>query len=371
MTGTRATDRADSSCDALVVCALKIEYDQLTRVTDGLLDGQWTETRTEGGRIVAAARFDAGAGGSIVLRAGFVGRMGREHAQALAPVLLAVHPARCIAMSGICAGRRGEVGLGDVVLADRLWSYDAGKRTIVNGREEFLADPHQWGVPGAWVERMRRVAIAPGSAWLSERPPSDDPKRARFRVHVGPIATGAAVSKTNEFARLVPSMRKVIGIDMEASGLAATADAHGVPVLVAKGVADFGDEFKDDRYQAFASRASAECLVRLLRDSADLLRPDAAPLQVGTPGSSLDASDAVEIVRALAECYPELGAVRALWERAGGLRSDVDNIERPRDLWQQLWRRSVQGGPVRPDVLLRTALEDFPHHLVFQAHLGR
>ena len=33
----------------------------------------------------------------------------------------------CIAM---CAGRRGEVTIGDVIVADRLWMYDAGKLKV-------------------------------------------------------------------------------------------------------------------------------------------------------------------------------------------------------------------------------------------------
>lgn len=87
-----------------------------------------------------------------------------------------------------------------------------------------------------------------------------------FKIHVAPIATGAAVVEdAGVFPRLSHSMRKVLGIDMESSALAALAEAHGVPVLIAKAASDFGDRFKDDRYRTFAARASAECLLQLLR----------------------------------------------------------------------------------------------------------
>lgn len=87
-----------------------------------------------------------------------------------------------------------------------------------------------------------------------------------FRVHTGPLATGASVVEDEGiFSRLSKSMRNVIGIDMESSALAALAEVHEVPIIVAKGVSDFGDTYKDDRFRTFAARASAECLVSFFR----------------------------------------------------------------------------------------------------------
>jgi hypothetical protein len=88
------------------------------------------------------------------------------------------------------------------------------------------------------------------------------------------MATGAAVSEDESiFPRLAESMRKVLGIEMEASALGALGNIHNIPVLVAKGVSDYGDSFKDDRYREFAARAAAECLIDLLRNAVDLLPP--------------------------------------------------------------------------------------------------
>jgi hypothetical protein len=208
-----------------------------------------------------------------------------------------------------------------------------------------------------------------------------------FSVRVAPMATGAAVNEdAGIFARLSHSMRKVLGVEMEASALGALGEALDVPVVVAKGVSDYGDPFKDDRFRDFAARAAAECLIALLRQAADLL-PNVAS---GTPhggghssgSTSQDASARtaaapatsdlpLDLIHALAEEYPDVRDARALWARAGGSGSEVENVPRPRDMWQRLWLRSMQGASVRPAALLQAALADRPNNPVLLQNLRR
>jgi nucleoside phosphorylase len=353
-------------------------------------------------------------------------------------------------MSGICAGRRGKVALGDVIFADRLGSYDVGRTTVEDGEQRFQGDMFQFHPPLAWVQRMQRVSVSPEAPWLAERPllpldhqedwvlmrllAGEDPRssadfsqacpdwsavlprlwqrkwvekpliltdvgRARatelgllyqgrlpapaaFQIHVAPIATGASVTEDpGIFPRLASSMRKVLGVEMEASALGALGELHGVPVVVAKAASDYGDTFKDDRYRQFAARAAAECLIALLRDAVDLLpdrdasatitREESGPRLVMPPSatSALTTGLPLDLIRVLAEEYPDVRDARALWERAGGKASEVENIPRPRDLWQRLWIRSAQGASVRPAALLTEALKDLPDNAVLIHHL--
>jgi hypothetical protein len=188
---------------------------------------------------------------------------------------------------------------------------------------------------------------------------------------VAPIATGACVTEDpGIFPRLASSMRKVLGVEMEASSLGALGDMLGVPVVVAKGVSDHGDGFKDDRYREFAARAAAECLIALLRGAADLLsepQRETTPAAAPSPSSNGLPRDLIAL---LAEEYPDVGDARALWKRAGGKASEVENIPRPQDLWQRLWIRSTQGASVRPAALLQAALEDLPNSPVLLHHLA-
>lgn len=428
--------------DILLICALKDEYDQVLKVTDGLQPPRWHEYSLTGGWIVADASFATASGGTLRIRATHASHMGREEAQATASKLIGEQPARCIAMSGICAGRRGKVSLGDVVFAERLWSYDAGKTTEENGEQKFEGDPIQYNPSPVWVQRMQHVPIPqPNTPWLSSRPtmplehqeewvllrvlageepsqhadfntacpnwsavlprlwrrnwlvepltltatgrkyaeklallhPGSLPAPPDFKIHVAPMATGAAVSEdTGIFPRLAKSMRKVLGIEMEASALGALGAVHDIPVVVAKGVSDYGDPFKDDRYREFAARAAAECLIKLLRNAEDLLPQQRTPtvLASGSLSSpSVTTSIPSDLINELAEEYPDVQSARALWQRAGGKGSDVENITRPRDLWQRLWQRSMQGAAARPERLLQAALADLPDNAVFCQNL--
>lgn len=420
--------------DILLLCALKDEFDQVLNVTDGLSSLGWQSVSDSSGRLFADGQFMAKNNKNIHIRATYAGYMGREQAQAVASNILRETPVRCIAMSGICAGRRGKLELGDVIVAERLWSYDAGKSTIENGKEFFQGDMLQYRLPEVWVQHMQNISAPASSPWLTERPelplehqenwvllqlsagknpteqdnfdvscpnwseviqrlwtrdwirkstielteegkkyierlkllnPKGLPKPATFSIHVAPLATGATVKEDeNIFSRLSQSMRKVLGLDMEASGVAALAETFQIPAIIAKGVSDFGDKFKDDRYRTFAARASAEVLIAFLRDTYHLLPKLKNPISsLSQHVTSIESSK--NFLDTLAEVYPDVSDVRALWERAGGMSRDIENVPRPRDLWQGVWKKSLQGAKVTPTALLTILLEENPYNSAF------
>jgi len=195
------------------------------------------------------------------------------------------------------------------------------------------------------------------------------PKPPAFKVEVAPIATGAAVTEDDGiFPRLALSMRKVLGVDMEASALGVAGDFQNLPVVVVKGVSDYGDAFKDDRYRTFAARASAECLIALMKQVTDLL-PDRQEDAVSSP-VSCNLAVPVRLIRELANAYPDPSSARSVWERAGGQCSDVENIARPKDLWQRLWMRSTQGAVVRPINLLLAIHDDLPDNVIVKEFIA-
>jgi nucleoside phosphorylase len=93
-----------------------------------------------------------------------------------------------------------------------------------------------------------------------------------FSLHIAPMATGSTVKEDEKIFNYLADrdMRKVLGIDMEASGLAALGEILDIPIIISKAVSDYGDTFKDDTYRHFASRA-AECLIKLLINCSDLI----------------------------------------------------------------------------------------------------
>lgn len=446
--------------DVLIICALKDEYDQLLNVTDGLLSDGWIKGTDPSGRIIAEASFDNVTELPLTVRATWASHMGREQASALASALIQSNNVRCIAMSGICGGRRGQASLGDVIFADRLWSYDTGKLVVEDGVSKFEGDTLQFHPSNLWVQRMQALSVSIES-WSLKRPalplenqedwvllrllkkeiPSEHPdfsnkcpewpetiRRLRqkkwielplnltelglsraselallypcnlpepdgFEVRVAPIATGAAVIEDEGiFPKLANNMRKVLGVDMEASALAAFGDIHGVPIIVAKAVSDFGDPYKDDRYRHFGAHASAQCLIKLLRESADLLpqrhniEPASSP---PTSKSSRYNSNLVssrkcidnipldkdcytdeDLIEVLSEEYPDVRDARAVWIRAGGKGAEIESISRPKDMWQKTWLRSTQGASVTPKALLMSAASDLPNNSIINHYLS-
>lgn len=77
-----------------------------------------------------------------------------------------------------------------------------------------------------------------------------------------------------------------------------------------------------------------------------------------------------DLIAVLADEYLDVRDARAVWVRAGGKNSDVENVPRPNDLWQNLWLRSLRGASVRPAALLRAVLDDLPNNSVVIHHLS-
>jgi len=156
--------------DVLVVCALFDEYQALLDVTEGIVEPGWVDGTSKSGWLTASATFRDNRGEAIRIVTTFASGMGREIALATVMELLSEHPARCVAMSGICAGRRGKVSLGDVIFADRLYSYDAGKVTVEDGVTRFEGDVLQFNPSRQWVQRMIAVANSLPAPWVETRP---------------------------------------------------------------------------------------------------------------------------------------------------------------------------------------------------------
>ena len=73
---------------------------------------------------------------------------------------------RCLAMTGICAGKRGEVNLGDVIVANKVFQYDYGKlvaskRTGVFHSHEIFHDITTYNLDTRWRDYV--LDFYPGS----------------------------------------------------------------------------------------------------------------------------------------------------------------------------------------------------------------
>ena len=146
-------DESRIRIDVLVVTALKDELDALLDLdVDGAGRSAWTEERDRYDFPFHVRALSNEYGEPLRLAAAWSGEMGETAATERAGTLIDELDPACLAMCGICAGKRGEVFLGDVIVANRVYSYDRGKHSAASeGREEqSLHDIETYNLQGSW-----------------------------------------------------------------------------------------------------------------------------------------------------------------------------------------------------------------------------
>jgi len=400
----------------VILTALKEEYDEAREVDDGAVDA-WTVDTTVTGLEVAFRTYRAADGRPLRIALTWATRMRTTAAADAAARLVDKLGARCVAMAGVCAGRRGKVHPGDVIIGSLLYTYDTGEVRVEYDQdgtrhERFQAEPNPYPLDEQWLHRAQAFKSPAGAAWITERPPTlaaqcdwvlarlragedpikhaesasrcpawpavlgrlrtlkyvtprDQPKITKkgtahieevlltnrgvlpeappWASHVAPIATGSNVMRDPKlFDKLSDSMRTVFGVEMEAAAIAAIAHARKLPWMVMKGVMDHADQDKDDQLKAFAARASAECLIRFLRES--------LPANVDGDSDERPVTSAPVAVGKMATSEPPKRA-HALFDtphdvatRSGGADAVEESRSEPRQISQS---------PPRPPTALR------------------
>ncbi|MDD2897848.1 MAG: hypothetical protein PHI31_03960 [Desulfuromonadaceae bacterium] len=143
--------------DVLIVTAVKDECDGVLR-----LENDWSEhLDTSGFRYYMRRDVDG-----IRWALARAVDMGPEHAANLATRLITLLQPRCLAMVGVCAGWREKVMLGDVIVAERLFRYDAGKRrSSRKGNKsinEVFHDIRTYSLDSRWRQKAEDFS----SSWL-------------------------------------------------------------------------------------------------------------------------------------------------------------------------------------------------------------
>lgn len=171
---TEATP-TETRVDVLIVTAVKDEYEEALKVDDGALDN-WEKKPGPIGLEVAFRTYDTKSGGRMrIALTRALDMRGVATAAVSAPLIAAYQP-RCLAMCGVCAGRRGETNLGDVIVGDPLYTYDAGaiQASYDGGKrqEHFRDEPNPYRLAATWKQRAESFSLLPERPWLAERPQS-------------------------------------------------------------------------------------------------------------------------------------------------------------------------------------------------------
>ncbi|MDY7789677.1 hypothetical protein U0E10_17380 [Burkholderia ubonensis] len=207
-------------------------------------------------------------GRTLKVVAGYSWQMGLTAAGILAERFIARFRPKILAMSGICAGRRDRVSLGDVVVGTQSWEWQGGKIAESDGEAELLHAPESCRAAADLVLSTRNLIAKP--AWRTQLDEKYmQTSESAWNVHLGPMLSGLSVVANGDvMTSIARQHRNVLGLEMEAYAIyaAATFAARDCKALVVKGVCDFGDAGKEDSVQKVAAFRSAMVLRAILEE---------------------------------------------------------------------------------------------------------
>ncbi|XXX72929.1 NACHT domain-containing protein [Sorangium sp. So ce134] len=222
MTGRRPA----GGIDVLVITALQLELDAVLALGEGGERG-WQEAWDPSGfryHRREIPRDPARGGAPLRVAAAWSGQMGEAAAAVRATHIVSHLDPACVAMCGICAGARGDVALGDVIVAQRVYSYDHGKLIATRNKrgqrsEALIRDietynlEKTWAMDAAYFARDRSLSAA-----LAEERPRSLESQQRWLLHrlFDHEHAGAALptehpelaARCPRFSDLVPLLRK-------------------------------------------------------------------------------------------------------------------------------------------------------------------
>jgi len=230
------------SFDVCIVCALPEEARAFLEVVRPQCEGAIEERSSP--RYHYSYRFATiknDKGESLYLHISWLPRYGpQEMTLHLSRVLEECQP-RIAIMTGICAGDAQRVQLGDLVVAERTFTYDNGKLTLdEHGKRIHEHDTMTYqldanilqflGLFDDWKPLVMRLKHPPS-------PPAIRLERRAVRCHIQAMASSSAVRADNPFEEVRAPVRGTGAIDMEGAAFGLVMSRHPlIPWLVAKGV---------------------------------------------------------------------------------------------------------------------------------------
>lgn len=144
--------------DILIILATIKEEEAITK------RGEWEKRKISSGQDYF---FKEKGGVGFALARGY--EMGESDAAIMAQKFIENLNPKVIAMAGFCAGKRGEVQLGDIIVANKVYNYDIGKQI---SRTSVLPEISNYSLDGDWLQFIERL----GKEWMNNvniQPPVD------------------------------------------------------------------------------------------------------------------------------------------------------------------------------------------------------
>lgn len=229
------------------------------------LDGGWCERRIphDDSRYFEG-RF-RGQGGELSVVAVAAPKMGMPTAAVVAAKLIGAYRPRYIAITGICAGVRDKVDIGDILVADPCFDWGSGKWVAdKSGELRFRPAPYPWRLNGNLRSLIK--TLGESEEFLSRIHMQYEGVRpgVKPKVFIEAMASGGSVLQVGKLMDDVRDQHKnLVGVEMESYAVFTAAEYAPEPKPICfsiKSVCDFGDESKSDGAHQYAAYVSAKFL---------------------------------------------------------------------------------------------------------------
>lgn len=242
-----------TNCCAVIITALRVEYNAVSAHLENISEDEHSE-----GDVYERGQFSAG---ENIWDVGIIeiGKGNPNAAQKTERAITHFKP-NVVLFVGVAGGIK-DVKIGDVVVAEKVYGYHAGKAD-----DEFQTRP-EIGLPNHRIfERARAESRKPDWTKCLASTPQQEPY-----VCLGAIAAGEQVvsSTQSDTYRLIREhYSDALAVEMESYGFLNAAHAHsGLEALVVRGISDLlenKEETDKDGMQELASRHAAAFAFNML-----------------------------------------------------------------------------------------------------------
>lgn len=318
---------------AVIVTALPVEFDAVKH----LLGNGTTEVGDQGMRYLVAARARA----NVVL---FATGPGNVNAAIEVERAISRYNPRYLFFVGVAGGLK-DVGLGDVVVATKIYNYESGKSA-----EAFQARP-QMGESNYYLVQLAKD-IARSDDWKGGLPGTPS-------VSVAPLIAGEKVIASLDAAEMATIRSRysdALALEMEGYGVLRVGySREQVRMVVIRAISDLlGGKDKADAVgsQALGSRNAAAFALSML----DHILNESKPI---------DAAAWQTLEKLVVELYPTGPAHNQLWDRAGGDLAALQLGQTGKAAWHSALQQLRYGGggaEINFTRLLDCVLDDYPNN---------
>jgi nucleoside phosphorylase len=205
-------------------------------------------------------------GSSAICTLASFGTAGNDGAAAMTSMLLTELRPKHVLMLGIAAGLRDKCKLADVVLSERVVAYN-GAAVLEGGKVEarpemsrpkfrVRQDMSSYLATPSLASRLASAAQALEFSLPAESPAG--PVSTVLKPAPSTLASGELLLRDPEKFRMMRELHgKTEVAEMEAAGIFTACEQHDVPILVVRGISDFGDSNKDNTFHDIAAKAAA------------------------------------------------------------------------------------------------------------------